>query len=86
MPARRLPDSPPVSVPRFAVIGHYVPEPGTRFVRHVAVLRADGDLHYGRANTLVWHMGPPLIAGPESSATAQPDKTTCEPHLVVGHY
>ena len=63
MPARRLTDV-PSPTPQYAAIGGYAlsgTNPG--FVRHVALLKNETGLFYG-VETDVWHMGPPLIAGP----------------------
>lgn len=82
MPAKRLAEGAPERITKFSVIGNYVTDAGSRFVRHVAILRSDAHLYYGCQNILVWHMGPPLVAGGISALTATPEQTVCEPHLI----
>jgi hypothetical protein len=66
-------------IPRFSVVGQYVNSPRSRFVQHVALLRFDEELDYGRPEIRVWHMGPPLVAGAISSASS--GEATCTSHL-----
>jgi hypothetical protein len=50
---------------KYSIIGNYAARP---FVRHAALLKADTALQFGADNVLVWHMGPPLVAGTKTIA------------------
>jgi hypothetical protein len=67
-------------VPRFSVVGQYIDSRRSRFVQHVALLRFDEELNYGRPEVRVWHMGPPLVAGEISVAATS--EATCTAHLM----
>lgn len=80
MTARRLQKEHAVTVPKFAVVGTYHTTPGTHFVQHVSLIREETQIQ-GLQEVAVWHMGPPLVAGPRSSvATSQ--NSTCPANLI----
>lgn len=83
MPAQVLTRDRRHQAPPFAVIGMYSPLE-TGFVQHVALVadKAGADLEYGR-DVEVWHMGPPLVAGPQSRAAACHEQCRCPSHLVA---
>jgi hypothetical protein len=68
-------------VPKFAVVGTYLDDSTSKFVKHVALLRYDEELRYARADVRVWHMGPPLVAGERSNGSWEKD-STCIVHLI----
>ena len=80
MPAQVVPNSPSLSATRYAVVGTYSEEQGSRFVRHVALLREDISLEYG-VNARVWQMGPPLVTGEVSRRATSSDPETAA-HVV----
>lgn len=81
MPAAVVPSAPAgLPVPQYAVVGTYATAAGSRFVQHVALTREVGTVTHG-IPTNVWHMGPPLVAGPVSlgGTTVSP---SCPAHVV----
>lgn len=80
MPASRLRTNASERIPKFSVVGKYLADTGTLFVQHVALLRADAEIRYATADVPVWHMGPPLVAGPLSAMNARRN-ATCTIHL-----
>ena len=80
MPASRLRTNVSERIPKFSVVGKYPADTGTLFVQHVALLRADAEIRYATPDVQVWHMGPPLVAGPLSSIAARRE-VSCTIHL-----
>jgi hypothetical protein len=68
-------------VPKFAIVGNYVEQTASSFVKHVALLRSEEELHYAASGVRVWHMGPPLVAG-EIARTLVESDSTCVVHLI----
>jgi hypothetical protein len=66
---------------RFSIVGQYVSE-ASSFVKHIAILKNDGDLRYAERDVLVYHMGPPLVAGDFSATDAGESSSTCTVHLL----
>jgi hypothetical protein len=58
----------------------YAQGSGSCFVQHVALLRDDGSIHNEMEGVLVWHMGPPLVAGSRSRPLTGPD-ALCKPDV-----
>jgi len=71
---------PPISVPRYSIVGMYRDEPSSRFVKHVALIRDEGPAVRG-TEVPVWEMQPPLVAGPVSTCRARQD-AKCPAHVV----
>jgi hypothetical protein len=67
--------------PKFAIVGNYLDQPTSNFVKHVALLRSEEDLCYSAPDVRVWQMGPPLVAGVQSRASVEGD-ATCVSHLI----
>jgi hypothetical protein len=80
LPAYIVPKAPGIPVPRYSIIGMYRDEPGSRFVRHVALIRDDGPASHG-TEVPVWEMQPPLVAGPVSASRTKQDPK-CPAHVV----
>ena len=55
------------------IVGCYLESPST-FVRHVALLAAEGKIA-GNVEVPVLHMGPPIVAGEESAAAPNAART-----------
>src|SRR5262245_46468813 len=80
MTALSLSPNAPQNLLKYSVVGKYLTDTGTAFVQHVAILREDTQLSYALSNALVWHMGPPLVAG-QISANAAQEEPVCTVHL-----
>lgn len=64
---------------KFYIVGHYATRP---FVKHAAILKAETALTFGCDNILVWHIGPPLVAGAKTSVAAPEKGRKTNIHLV----
>ena len=64
---------------KYSIVGNYATRP---FVKHAALLKADTALLFGADNVLVWHIGPPLVAGTRTTAAAVEHSRRTTIHLV----
>ena len=64
---------------KYSIVGHYATRP---FVKHAALLKEDTALLFGAENILVWHIGPPLVAGTKTSSSAVDKNRKTIIHLV----
>lgn len=64
---------------KFYIVGHYATRP---FVKHAAILKAETALMFGSDNILVWHIGPPLVAGTKTTVAAPEKGRKTNIHLV----
>jgi hypothetical protein len=83
MPACVIPPEPGISFHQYGIVGSYAALPGSRFVCHVALTRAEGEsvLTHGE-DVRVWHMGPPLVADVASLGRSNTDPM--HPAHVIG--
>jgi len=80
MPAQVVPKAPGIFIRRYSIVGKYTNEPGSRFVKHVALIRDEGLTSHG-TEVPVWDMRPPLVAGTISASRTQQD-AKCPAHVV----
>ncbi len=50
-------------------------------MKHAALLSADTPLQFGADNVLVWHIGPPLVAGAKFTAAASENSRKTTIHI-----
>lgn len=64
---------------KYSIVGSYATRP---FVKHAALLRVDTPLLFGADKVLVWHIGPPLVAGTKTTAAAAERSRKTTIHIV----
>jgi len=64
---------------KYSIVGKYATRP---FVKHAVLLKADTALLFGTDNVLVWHIGPPLVAGTKTTAAAAEKNRKTTIHIV----
>ena len=65
---------------KYSIVGHYAARP---FVKHAALLKADTALLFGAEDVLVWHIGPPLVAGAKTTAAAAEKEQDNRPYCWI---
>ncbi len=79
MPILHLRTDTPQNCIKYSIVGHY----GTRpFVKHAAILKGDTAVLFGADDIFVWHIGPPLVAGPQTTAAAAEKGRKTSIHIV----